>query len=287
MNITVTAICRNEELLIGPWIKNLFNISSIKDIVLVDTGSTDKTIEIANKFDKVHLTSVTWEDDFSKARNISLRIGKELKNEWILILDIDEFFNNKAKLLIDTIKGEEDAYIFNTMAFWDLDKILINKSCINNNLYEMSPPVWRCSIIRKSCIGSFIGALHETLDIQTNKRKYLGPKVVNLDNLQIESMVSHYSNFKNRVSATINNINFFKIEGEKRIRYRKIQDAVANNKLYTRQWAIENENNEGSLIELGRNQITQLFSYENRILRPVILSDWHPRELEVLVRKIQ
>ena len=65
-------------------------LNSVKDfvdeIIIVDTGSTDKTKEIAKKFtDKVFQHE--WPDDFSKARNISLKYATK---EWILVLDADE-----------------------------------------------------------------------------------------------------------------------------------------------------------------------------------------------------
>ena len=65
-------------------------LNSVKDIVdemvIVDTGSTDKTIEIAKKFNAV-IIPTKWEDDFSSARNLSLQNATK---EWILVLDADE-----------------------------------------------------------------------------------------------------------------------------------------------------------------------------------------------------
>jgi glycosyltransferase involved in cell wall biosynthesis len=77
-------IVKNEE-------KHLFNaLSSIKDfadeIIVVDTGSTDNTKEIALKF-TTQLYDFKWCDDFAAARNESL---KHATSEWILVLDADE-----------------------------------------------------------------------------------------------------------------------------------------------------------------------------------------------------
>jgi tetratricopeptide (TPR) repeat protein len=55
-------------------------------MIIIDTGSTDGTVDIAEGFGaKVHHFS--WCDDFSAARNESL---KHCKGEWALILDADE-----------------------------------------------------------------------------------------------------------------------------------------------------------------------------------------------------
>ena len=59
----------------------------VDDIVVVDTGSTDGTQEVARTHG-ARLVQATWENDFSRARNLSLAAGR---GRWILILDADEF----------------------------------------------------------------------------------------------------------------------------------------------------------------------------------------------------
>lgn len=57
------------------------------ELLIVDTGSTDRTKEIASKYaDKV--LDFTWIGDFSAARNYSI---DQAQNDWILVLDCDEF----------------------------------------------------------------------------------------------------------------------------------------------------------------------------------------------------
>lgn len=58
----------------------------VDEIIVVDTGSSDSTREIARDFtDKVF--SFTWVEDFSRARNFSL---SKARGDWILVLDADE-----------------------------------------------------------------------------------------------------------------------------------------------------------------------------------------------------
>jgi len=58
----------------------------VEDIVIVDTGSTDDTKKIAEKYtSKVY--DFKWCNDFSKARNFSI---SKASNDWVLILDADE-----------------------------------------------------------------------------------------------------------------------------------------------------------------------------------------------------
>lgn len=83
-------------------------LNSVKDyvdeIIIVDTGSTDKTIDIAKKFtDKVYKHE--WPNDFSKARNISLRYATK---EWILVLDADEIISDEDLKKIRKLIEDKD-----------------------------------------------------------------------------------------------------------------------------------------------------------------------------------
>lgn len=60
------------------------NIES--EIIIVDTGSSDTTVEIAREYtNKVYFHK--WNDDFSAMRNISISYAK---GDWIFIIDADE-----------------------------------------------------------------------------------------------------------------------------------------------------------------------------------------------------
>lgn len=83
--ISVCIIGKNEEKYLDDCLKHL----SIYDweIVFVDTGSTDKTREIALKYtDKVF--DFEWIKDFSAARNFA---ASKASRDWILAVDCDEF----------------------------------------------------------------------------------------------------------------------------------------------------------------------------------------------------
>jgi len=58
----------------------------VDEIVIVDTGSTDNTVEIAESFG-ARIYHHKWENDFAKARNISIEYGT---GDWIFIIDADE-----------------------------------------------------------------------------------------------------------------------------------------------------------------------------------------------------
>src|SRR5205823_151903 len=58
----------------------------VDEIVVVDTGSTDRTVEIAERHG-AKVVHFPWSDDFAAARNESLR---HATRSWILVLDADE-----------------------------------------------------------------------------------------------------------------------------------------------------------------------------------------------------
>ena len=77
-------IVKNEEQLLPRCLKSIKNL--VDEIVIVDTGSTDRTVEIAKSFGaKVY--HHPWENDFSKHRNQSIGYAS---SDWIFILDADE-----------------------------------------------------------------------------------------------------------------------------------------------------------------------------------------------------
>lgn len=87
--ITLCMIVKNA----GSFLEDV--IKSVKDIVteilVVDTGSDDNTIDIAKK-SGAKIFHFEWIDDFSAARNYSIQ---KAKTEWILILDADERINKE------------------------------------------------------------------------------------------------------------------------------------------------------------------------------------------------
>lgn len=89
--ISACLIVKNEEDIIENCLKSLVNI--VDEIIVVDTGSIDNTIEIASKYtNKIFYHQ--WDDDFSKARNQAL---EEASGQWILSIDADEELTNITK----------------------------------------------------------------------------------------------------------------------------------------------------------------------------------------------
>lgn len=84
MKLSLCIIVKNEELALPKCLNSVRNV--VDEMVVLDTGSTDRTLEIAREFGaKVY--QFEWCNDFSSARNQSLKYAT---GEWILVLDADE-----------------------------------------------------------------------------------------------------------------------------------------------------------------------------------------------------
>ncbi len=83
-SISLCMITKDEQSLIDQAIRSVLPI--VSQIVVVDTGSSDKTIEIVQHLG-AQVYSVPWNNDFAAARNISLQ---HAICDWILVLDADE-----------------------------------------------------------------------------------------------------------------------------------------------------------------------------------------------------
>lgn len=82
--LTVCVIARNEERFLARCLESVRGVAD--QVVVLDTGSTDRTAEIAREHGaEVH--SFDWCDDFSAARNACL---EHARGEWVLGLDADE-----------------------------------------------------------------------------------------------------------------------------------------------------------------------------------------------------
>jgi tetratricopeptide (TPR) repeat protein len=88
--ISLCMIARNEERFLPECLRRAR--PAVDEIILVDTGSTDRTKAIAAEFGATVLDA-PWQDDFSAPRNVALAAAT---GDWILVLDADEFLQDGA-----------------------------------------------------------------------------------------------------------------------------------------------------------------------------------------------
>lgn len=148
--ISALAITYNEEENIENFIKSL---SFADEIIIVDSGSTDKTIEIANKYDVKILNRVF--DNFSSQKNFAIQ---QATHEWIVFFDLDETISEKlAKEITQktTLNSSTKAYKVKRN-FYFMGK-RIKYSGFQNDLV--------IRLFKKSSCNYNTNLVHETLDV--------------------------------------------------------------------------------------------------------------------------
>ena len=148
------------------------------EIIVVDSFSNDKTVEIAAKHPKVKIIQNKFED-FTKQRNLAL---ENAKNDWVLFLDGDERITKELeKEIIETINDSKacDAYYFYRIFFLGKEKIRFSGTQNDKNFrlfrkskahYDTNKKVHETLIVNGST-----GFLKNKLDHYTfdNEEEYL------------------------------------------------------------------------------------------------------------------
>jgi len=140
----------------------------VQEIVVADTGSTDRSIEIAREFG-AQVIQIPWEDDFSKARNLSLA---QVCSDWVLSLDADERLDPAGALrLPGLMSGDVAGYLVTIRNYvlsaneriWDKPATLNDASLPESARY----PAWvehlNVRLFRRDPEVYFLHRLHESV----------------------------------------------------------------------------------------------------------------------------
>ena len=160
------------------------------EIVIVDSFSTDRTLEIAKTFPNVKIIQNKFEN-FTKQRNLAL---DNAKNDWVLFLDGDERITPELKAeIIETLnsKNKKDAYYFYRKFFFEGKPINYSGTQNDKNFRLFRKSKTRYITEKK---------VHETLDIKENigslKNKLLHYSVA--DKESYRKKMIHYGELKGK-----------------------------------------------------------------------------------------
>ncbi|MCB0281078.1 MAG: glycosyltransferase [Calditrichae bacterium] len=145
--LSLCMIVKNEAANLERCLKSVKSV--VDEIILVDTGSTDSSLEIAEKHG-AKILHVEWKDDFSEARNAALQ---QAKGDWILHLDADEeLANSSTNILRDSLKkSKADA----------LNIVLRNYQPENDMVEYMDEPQIR--LFRNKPEYRYVNRVHEQI----------------------------------------------------------------------------------------------------------------------------
>ena len=107
MQISLCMILKNEERNLPQCLSSVENF--VDEMVVLDTGSIDRTVEIAESFG-AKVFRFEWGNDFSAARNECLKFAQ---GEWIFVLDADEALVPEIVPVLQEAIEQENYLVFN------------------------------------------------------------------------------------------------------------------------------------------------------------------------------
>ena len=149
-------IVKNEEEVLSRCLSCIKDIAD--EIIIVDTGSSDRTKEIAALFTP-YIYDFAWCDDFAKARNFSF---SKASMEYVMWLDADDIFTEQNQKLLLELKNSLSGEIDMVMMKYDVD---FDKQ--GNPIFSY----YRERIFKRSMNYEWIGEIHEVIP-QTGKVIY-------------------------------------------------------------------------------------------------------------------
>lgn len=153
ISISLCMIVKDEEMVLGRCLASIYR--AIDEIIIVDTGCSDTSIEIAKKFDaKIH--KFEWVDDFAKARNFAF---SKATKDFVLWLDADDYVTTDT--VNDLIKLKET---LNS----DVDSITMHYILSQDDHGNTTNSLRRNRLVKRTNNFKWIGAIHEYLEVYGN-----------------------------------------------------------------------------------------------------------------------
>jgi glycosyltransferase involved in cell wall biosynthesis len=153
MLLSIGMIVKNEERFLKRCLEALSPILEQvpSELIIADTGSTDKTVDIARQFTD-NVFHFDWCDDFAAARNSTL---KKAKGEWYLFIDADEIVDNCADIVNFFSSGEYRRY--------NSASIIIRS--FNDEKQKVKASIRVVRLVKRSRNLEFQNPVHERLNI--------------------------------------------------------------------------------------------------------------------------
>ncbi|WP_051128182.1 glycosyltransferase [Paenibacillus sp. HW567] len=150
ITISLCMIVRDEEEALPQCLVSAQGIAD--EIIIVDTGSTDRTKEAAGAFTDL-IYDYEWNDDFAAARNFAF---SKATKDYILWLDADDKFREEDRLAFISLKAKLLPEVDSVMMYYNL--VLDEKGLPTSRLK-------RNRLVKRTQQYRWIGAVHEYLEV--------------------------------------------------------------------------------------------------------------------------
>lgn len=170
--LSVVILTKNEESRIKVCLES---VKWFDEIIVIDNGSSDKTLEIAKKYTTKIFKSEN--DDFALARNKGI---KEAKGEWVLYVDSDERVLEPLKMEIQNIIASTDK-----SAYAIRRQNIIFGHQVTYGPYQND---WMVRLFRKADFETWWGKLHESAKFK-GKLGYIKNPLLHLTHRDIDQVV--------------------------------------------------------------------------------------------------
>ena len=151
LSLSICVITKNESRFIKTCLQSVCKIAS--EIIVVDSGSTDETLEIAASFN-AKIFSIEWRNDYAYARNIAI---SQCSGNWIFFLDADEYLENPASLIRILLRTRNKKTGGFLMERTDMYRHKDNGLVIHY-------PVGMVRLFRNHPLFKYFGAVHEQIN---------------------------------------------------------------------------------------------------------------------------
>jgi glycosyltransferase involved in cell wall biosynthesis len=146
MKLSAALIVRNEEYTLERCLQSIKN--EVDEIIIVDTGSSDRTREIAGRYTD-HVYDFEWRKDFAAARKFSFA---QATGDWVFWVDADDVVLNSAKIRNSLLDAAPEINGF----YW---KYVVGQDRYGNSTCEL----WRERCVRNDGSFQWVGRVHEVL----------------------------------------------------------------------------------------------------------------------------
>jgi FkbM family methyltransferase len=160
IHLSACLIVKNEETNLAPCLESILGVAD--ELIVVDTGSTDRTKEIARQYG-ARVFEFPWVDSFAAARNESLR---RATGDWIFWMDADDRLSadNRERLrqLVDRLRlSQPDAA--DGEAFAPFDAFVMTCRCLSGRGDPTATEVQHVRLFRNHAQLRWEHRIHEQI----------------------------------------------------------------------------------------------------------------------------